>query len=190
MRPLHHVQPLTNPPGHAQEPHERYRCKTTAKSTAATDQPATETALEGAQEQVKLLDWEPAQDVYLLWAFFHFSDEAVKGAQHMRSNLEAAMACLGQASVSLGAPPMPTNLLHHGSQNRIQKTSRNMAARKGPRLYCVTQSLRVLSQVLVQVISPRPKEIAVYRTVYEHGECTVGRLVLSRPHAGSSSMEI
>ena len=44
-------------------------------------------------------------------------------------------ACLGQASVSLGAPRMPTNLLHHGSQNRIQKTSRNMAARKGPRLY-------------------------------------------------------
>ena len=33
-------------------------------------------------------------------------------------------ACLGQASVSLGAPRMPTNLLHHGSQNRIQKTSR------------------------------------------------------------------
>ena len=30
---------------------------------------------------------------------------------------------------------MPTNLLHHGSQNRIQETSRNMAARKGPRLY-------------------------------------------------------
>ena len=30
---------------------------------------------------------------------------------------------------------MPTNLLHHGPQNRIQKTSRNMAARKGPRLY-------------------------------------------------------
>ena len=30
---------------------------------------------------------------------------------------------------------MPTSLLHHGSQNRIQKTSRNMAARKGPRLY-------------------------------------------------------
>ena len=29
---------------------------------------------------------------------------------------------------------MPTNLLHHSSQNRIQKTSRNMAARKGPRL--------------------------------------------------------
>ena len=30
---------------------------------------------------------------------------------------------------------MPTNLLYHGPQNRIQKTSRNMAARKGPRLY-------------------------------------------------------
>ena len=30
---------------------------------------------------------------------------------------------------------MPTNLLHHGSQNRIQKTSRNMAVRKGPRLH-------------------------------------------------------
>ena len=44
-------------------------------------------------------------------------------------------ACLGQASVSLGAPRMPTNLLHHGSQNRIQKTSRNMAARKAPRLF-------------------------------------------------------
>ena len=46
MRPQHHVQPLTNPPGHAQEPHERYRCKTTTKPTAATHQPpATETAL-------------------------------------------------------------------------------------------------------------------------------------------------
>ena len=44
-------------------------------------------------------------------------------------------SCLGQASVSLGAPRMPTSLPHHGSQNRIQKTSRNMAARKGPRLY-------------------------------------------------------
>ena len=30
---------------------------------------------------------------------------------------------------------LATNLLHHGPQNRIQKTSRNMAARKGPRLY-------------------------------------------------------
>ena len=47
MRPQHHVQPLTNPPGHAQEPHERYRCKTTTKPTAATHQPpATETTLE------------------------------------------------------------------------------------------------------------------------------------------------
>ena len=33
MRPQHHVQPLTNPPGPAQEPHERYRCKTTTKPT-------------------------------------------------------------------------------------------------------------------------------------------------------------
>ena len=56
MRPQHHVQPLTNPPGHAQEPHERYRCKTTTKPTAATHQPpATETALEGAQEPSKTL---------------------------------------------------------------------------------------------------------------------------------------
>ena len=47
----------------------------------------------------------------------------------------ALSSCLGQASVSLGAPRMPTNLLHHGPQNRIQKTRRNMAARKGPRLY-------------------------------------------------------
>ena len=39
MRPQHHVQPLTNPPGHVQEPHERYRCKTTTKPTAATRQP-------------------------------------------------------------------------------------------------------------------------------------------------------
>ena len=38
MRPQHHVQPLINPPGHAQEPHERYRCKTTTKPTAATHQ--------------------------------------------------------------------------------------------------------------------------------------------------------
>ena len=51
MRTKHHVQPLTNPQGHAQEPHERYRCKTITKPTAATHQPpATETALEGAQE--------------------------------------------------------------------------------------------------------------------------------------------
>ena len=37
---------------------------------------------------------------------------------------------------------MPTNLLHHGTQNRIQKTSRNMAARKGPRLYCMSRVSR------------------------------------------------
>ena len=47
----------------------------------------------------------------------------------------ALSSCLGQASVSLYSPRVPTNLLHHGPQNRIQKTSRNMAARKGPRLY-------------------------------------------------------
>ena len=29
----------------------------------------------------------------------------------------------------------PTRLLHHGTENRIQKTSRNIAAIKGPRLY-------------------------------------------------------
>ena len=77
--------------------------------------------------------------------FFHFSDEAVKGARRRCGKPRAwpthaqqpwgCHACLGQASVSLGAPRMPTNLLHHGPQNRIQKTSRNMAARKGPRLY-------------------------------------------------------
>ena len=37
--------------------------------------------------------------------------------------------------MSLYSPRVPTNLLHHGPQNKIQKTSRNMAARKGPRLY-------------------------------------------------------
>ena len=31
-------------------------------------------------------------------------------------------ACLGQASVSLGAPRMPTSLLHHGSRNRTKKS--------------------------------------------------------------------
>ena len=51
------------------------------------------------------------------------------------STVAPAMRASGRPSVSLGAPRMPTNLLHHGSQNRIQKTSRNMAARKGPRLY-------------------------------------------------------
>ena len=87
MRPQHHVQPLTNPPGHAQEPHERYRCKTTTKPTAAT-QPKLHQKVH--RNQVKLLDWEPAQDVYLIWAFFHFSDEAVRG-DAARSNLEALL---------------------------------------------------------------------------------------------------
>ena len=40
---------------------------------------------------------------------------------------------LGQASVSLGAPRMPTNLLHHGPQNRAEKSAQNMAAIEGPR---------------------------------------------------------
>jgi len=53
----------------------------------------------------------------------------------VRPPASSCHACLGQASVSLGASRMPPNLLHHGSQNRIQKTSKNVAARKGPRLY-------------------------------------------------------
>ena len=43
---------------------------------------------------------------------------------------------LGQASVSLGAPRMLTNLLHHDPQSRTQKSGKsgkNMAAIKGPR---------------------------------------------------------
>ena len=41
MRPQHHVQPLTNPPGHAQEPHERYRCKTTDNNKTYCSNPPT-----------------------------------------------------------------------------------------------------------------------------------------------------
>ena len=40
---------------------------------------------------------------------------------------------------------MATSLLHHGPENRIQNTSRNMADIKGPRLYhlsCTLQGLR------------------------------------------------
>ena len=40
---------------------------------------------------------------------------------------------LGQASVSLGAPRMPTNLLHHGPKNRAEKSAQNMAAIERPR---------------------------------------------------------
>ena len=36
---------------------------------------------------------------------------------------------LGQASVSLGAPRMPTNLLHHDPQNRTQKSGKNIWCR-------------------------------------------------------------
>ena len=42
---------------------------------------------------------------------------------------------LGQASVSFGALRMPTNLLHHDPQNRTQKSGKNIAAIKRPRLY-------------------------------------------------------
>ena len=42
---------------------------------------------------------------------------------------------LGQASVSLGAPRMPTNLLHHGPKNRAEKSAQNMAAIEIPRQY-------------------------------------------------------
>jgi len=74
------------------------RQQATTKPTAATHQPlATETTLEGAQKPSKLLDWEPAHNVF--YGRFSLSDEALKGArkrrgkprldQHMRSNLEA-----------------------------------------------------------------------------------------------------
>ena len=55
---------------------------------------------------------------------------------HMLTSSKAVSSTVAPAMRASGRPPrMPTNLLHHGSQNRIQKTSRNMAARKGPRLY-------------------------------------------------------
>ena len=44
---------------------------------------------------------------------------------------------------------MPTNLLHHGPQNRIQKSGENMAAIKGPRLFAQTSgTLRDKKHVL------------------------------------------
>ena len=60
-------------------------------------------------------------------------------ANHGLTNTCAAtlrLPCVPRAG--LGKPWSASNankLLHHGSQRRIQKTSRNMAARKGPRLY-------------------------------------------------------
>ena len=39
MRPHHRVQPLTNPPGHAQEPHEQYRCKTAGNNKTYCNPP-------------------------------------------------------------------------------------------------------------------------------------------------------
>ena len=49
-------------------------------------------------------------------------------------------ACLGQASVSLGAPRMPTNLLYNGSQTGSKKPVETWRPRKGPRLF-YTQTL-------------------------------------------------
>ena len=61
----------TNPPGHVQEPHERYYCKTTTKPTAATHQPpATETALEGAQEPSKTVGLEGQRKMYVFYGHF------------------------------------------------------------------------------------------------------------------------
>ena len=77
MQSQHHVQPLTNPPGHAQEPHERYRSR---QQQNLHQPPATETALEGAQEPSKTLGLGASARCISSMAFFHFSDEAVKGA--------------------------------------------------------------------------------------------------------------
>ena len=104
MRPQHHVQPLTNPPGHAQEPHERYRCKTTTTKPAAATHHllATETTLGGAQKPSKTVGLGASTKCLSSMGIFHFSDEALKGArkrrgkprldQHMCSNLEGVAA--------------------------------------------------------------------------------------------------
>ena len=117
MRPQHHVQPLTNPPGHAQEPHERYRCKTTAKSTAATHQPpATETALEGAQEPSKTLGLgASARCISSMGIFFTFLTKQWKvqgggAANHGLTNTCAAtlrLPCVPRAG--LGKPWSASN---------------------------------------------------------------------------------
>ena len=49
---------------------------------------------------------------------------------------------------------LATSLLHHGPENRIQKTSRNMAAIKGPRLY--TPILRYSALLRYSVLQGRP----------------------------------
>ena len=77
MRPQHHVQPLTNPPGHAQEPHERYRCKTTDNNKTCCSNPPTACNRNYTRRRTK-----PSKTVglgastkcliYLLWAFFTF----------------------------------------------------------------------------------------------------------------------
>ena len=55
---------------------------------------------------------------------------------------------LGQALVSLGAPRMPTNLLHHDPQNRTQKNGKNMAAIKGSHKGISTVSPRMPELIL------------------------------------------
>ena len=77
MRPQHHVQPLTNPPGHAQEPHERYRCKTTDNNKTCCSNPPTACNRNYTRRRTK-----PSKTVglgastkcliYLLWAFSLF----------------------------------------------------------------------------------------------------------------------
>ena len=117
MRPQHHVQPLTNTPGHAQEPHERYRCKTTTKPTAATHQPpATETALEGAQEPSKTLGLgASARCISSMGIFFTFLTKQWKvqgggAANHGLTNTCAAtlrLPCVPRAG--LGKPWSASN---------------------------------------------------------------------------------
>ena len=46
---------------------------------------------------------------------------------------------------------LATSLLHHGPENGIQKTSRNMAAIKGPRLYLHSGSLSCVATVGLHV---------------------------------------
>ena len=41
----------------------------------------------------------------------------------------------GRPRAGLGAPRMPTNLLHHGPKNRAEKSAQNMAAIERPRQY-------------------------------------------------------
>ena len=102
-----------------------------------TPTPATETTLEDAQEPSKTLGLGvSARCISSMGIFFTFLTEQWKvqgggAANHGLTNTCAAtlrLPCVPRSGLgSLGAPRMPTNLLHHGSQNRFQKTSRNMA---------------------------------------------------------------